>query len=245
GKCAMQAGLLKEKYVEIASLKAQLSLKEVESTKAIYLCGQIATIEAVEAARAGELGGLKERNTILEGQIAALESATIAKDSEVAKLTQDLSSLQLSCDELSIKASTLEFKKDKLVGQTTCSELCDEVSGYKLFKEQVEAMQDEQGLFDSSTLAVEIGVTAAAIVPFVTSSVNPMPEREDGRRADFITGPNLRTQPTVESLISDPSILTTTIATTVVPNIFATALRSGPEPVHHTLFVDSPSMVKF
>nr|GFA85001.1 hypothetical protein [Tanacetum cinerariifolium] len=117
GKCAMQAGLLKEKYVEIASLKAQLSLKGVESTEAIHLCGQIATIEAVEAARAGELGGLKERNTILEGQIAALESATVAKDSEVAKLTQDLSSLQLSCDELSIKASTLEFKKDKLVGQ--------------------------------------------------------------------------------------------------------------------------------
>ncbi|GKC81071.1 hypothetical protein Tco_1136788 [Tanacetum coccineum] len=41
----------------------------------------------------------------LRGQIATVEA------------TEDLSSLQLSCDELSIKASSLEFKKDKLVDQ--------------------------------------------------------------------------------------------------------------------------------
>ncbi|GKG10171.1 hypothetical protein Tco_0338917, partial [Tanacetum coccineum] len=70
------------------------------------------------------------------------------KDSEIAKLTQDLSSLQLSCDDLSIKASALECEKEKLVDQVSeleakCSGLRDEVAGYKLFKEQVEAMQDE------------------------------------------------------------------------------------------------------
>ncbi|GJX29033.1 hypothetical protein Tco_0237112 [Tanacetum coccineum] len=61
----------------------------------------------------------------------------------------DLSSLHLSCDELSIKASSFEFEKEKLVDQVSklkgiCSVLRDEVSGYKLFKEQVEAVHDEQ-----------------------------------------------------------------------------------------------------
>ncbi|GKA64020.1 hypothetical protein Tco_0763626 [Tanacetum coccineum] len=140
-----------ERDVEIASLKAQLSLKEAEAAEAIRLSGQVAMVEAVEAARASELNDLKERNAALERQVVALESAVVSKDVElassnaqVAKVTQDLSSLQLSYDELSIKAASLEFKKDKLVDQTTCSGLRDEVMGYKLFKEQVEAMQDEQ-----------------------------------------------------------------------------------------------------
>ncbi|GJR95721.1 hypothetical protein Tco_0267895 [Tanacetum coccineum] len=64
--------------------------------------------------------------------------------SEVAKMTHDLSNLQLSCDELSVKASSLEFEKDKLFDQvsaleTTCSDLRNEVMGYKLFKEQIKA----------------------------------------------------------------------------------------------------------
>ncbi|GKA23903.1 hypothetical protein Tco_0709936 [Tanacetum coccineum] len=150
------AGWLKERDAERANLKAQLSLKEAEAAEAIRLRGQIATVEAAEAARASELEGLKERNATLEGQVAALESTAVTKDSElassnthIAKLTQDLSNLQLSCDELGIKASYLEFEKDKLVDQVsklegTCSELRDEVSGYKLFKEQIEAVQDVQ-----------------------------------------------------------------------------------------------------
>ncbi|GJY40475.1 hypothetical protein Tco_0427745 [Tanacetum coccineum] len=105
---------------------------------------------------ASELEGLKERNAALEGQVAALESAAVTKDFElassnthIAKLTQDLSNLQLSCEELSIKASSLEFEKDKLVDQVsklegTCSELHDEVLGYKLFKKQIKAVQDVQ-----------------------------------------------------------------------------------------------------
>ncbi|GKE59726.1 hypothetical protein Tco_1510093, partial [Tanacetum coccineum] len=58
-----------------------------------------------------------------------------------------------------------------------------------------------QGLLDSSTLSVEVGVTAMATVPFVTSSVTPIPEREDGRHADSITRPNLRTQPAAERFV--------------------------------------------
>ncbi|GKD06510.1 hypothetical protein Tco_1181484, partial [Tanacetum coccineum] len=118
--------------------------------------GQIATVEATKAARSNELDGLKEQNAALEGHVTVLESATVTKDTElassntyIAKLTQDLSSLQLSCEELSIKSSSLESEKDKLIDQVsiledTCSGLCDEVMGYKLFKEQIEVVQDEQ-----------------------------------------------------------------------------------------------------
>ncbi|GJV71194.1 hypothetical protein Tco_1491189 [Tanacetum coccineum] len=115
---------LLEMDAEIASLKAQLSLREAKVTKAILLCGQVAVVEAAEAAQASELNGLKEQNAVLEGQIAALESVAVSKDAELAssnaqvsKVTQDLSNLQLSCDELSVKASSLEFEKDKLVDQ--------------------------------------------------------------------------------------------------------------------------------
>nr|GEV51184.1 transposase (putative), gypsy type [Tanacetum cinerariifolium] len=130
-KCAMQAGWLKERDVNITNLKAQLSLKEAKAAEAICLRGQIATVEAAKATRASELEGLKEQNAALDGQAAALESTV------------------LSCDELSIKASSLEFQKDKLVYQVskledTCSELRDEVSGYKLFKEQIEVVHDVQ-----------------------------------------------------------------------------------------------------
>ncbi|GKB76315.1 hypothetical protein Tco_0943210, partial [Tanacetum coccineum] len=82
-RCARLTGLLREKDVEVANLKAQLSLKKAEAPEAIRLCGQIETIEVAEAARSSELEG-------------------------------------------------------------TCSELRDEVSGYKLFKEQIEVVQDEQ-----------------------------------------------------------------------------------------------------
>ncbi|GKF74242.1 hypothetical protein Tco_0220574, partial [Tanacetum coccineum] len=78
GKCSRQTSLLKERDVEMASLKAQLSLKEAEFAEGICLRGQIATVKATEAARASELDGLKEQNAALEGQVAALESATVS-----------------------------------------------------------------------------------------------------------------------------------------------------------------------
>ncbi|GKA80515.1 hypothetical protein Tco_0787207 [Tanacetum coccineum] len=142
GRCSMQEKLLKEKDVEIADLKARLSLKEAEAAEATCLRGQVADVEAAGAAWACELESLKEQNV-------ALESAAVAKDVEIAKLSQDLSQLQLSCDDLSIKASTFECDKDKLIDQVsaleaTCSRLREEVSGYQLFKEQIEEMQDTQ-----------------------------------------------------------------------------------------------------
>nr|GEU47287.1 hypothetical protein [Tanacetum cinerariifolium] len=96
------------------------------------------------------------RNVALEWHVAVLKSATASKDvelasssSQVVKMAQELSNLQLSCDELSVKASSLEFEKYKLIDQVSeleavCSGYRDEVAGYKLFKEQVEVVQEEQ-----------------------------------------------------------------------------------------------------
>nr|GEX70152.1 hypothetical protein [Tanacetum cinerariifolium] len=141
-KCARQTDLLKEKDAEIASLKALLSLKEVEAAKAIHLRSQVSVVEAAKAARINELNNLKERNlalegvkSTLEGQVIRLTFAASSKDTElasvnalVAKLNHDLSGLQLSCDEMSIKAASLESQKDNLtdhvsVLETTCSKL--------------------------------------------------------------------------------------------------------------------------
>nr|GEW12771.1 inactive protein kinase SELMODRAFT_444075 [Tanacetum cinerariifolium] len=110
GRCAMQANWLKERDAEISNLKARLSLKKAKAAKAVRLRGQIAIVKATEVARVSELDGLKERNAALEGQVAALESA-------------------LSCNELSIKASTLDFEKEKLVDQVSQLEvLSDKVA---------------------------------------------------------------------------------------------------------------------
>ncbi|GJU52087.1 hypothetical protein Tco_1221642 [Tanacetum coccineum] len=86
-----------------------------------------------------ELNSLKERNSVLEEEkgvldrkVATLESAAIDKETELA-----------------IKASSFEPQRDGLIDQlssleTACSILHDQVSGYELFKEQIEAIQDEQ-----------------------------------------------------------------------------------------------------
>ncbi|GJS19663.1 hypothetical protein Tco_0448295 [Tanacetum coccineum] len=154
GKCAMQANWLKERDAKIASLKAQLSFKEAEAAEAIRLHGQVANVKAAKAARSRELDGLRERNAALKGQVVALDSTAVSKDAElassnaqIAKATQDLSNLQLSCDEflLSLRKTNLLIRYlHASTLKTTCSNLRDEVMGYKLFKEQVEAMQDEQ-----------------------------------------------------------------------------------------------------
>ncbi|GKD20594.1 hypothetical protein Tco_1222297 [Tanacetum coccineum] len=115
-ECAQQASRLKERDEQIANLKAQLYLKEVEATEAIRLRDQISNAEAADAARVSELNGLKERNVALEEQVAALESTTTNKDA-------DLANLQVSCNELSVKAFALELEKDKLIDQVSALEI--------------------------------------------------------------------------------------------------------------------------
>nr|GEV07225.1 putative transposase (putative), gypsy type [Tanacetum cinerariifolium] len=104
-KCNRQADLLKEKDNEIVNLEAQLSLKKAEAAEAIRLCSQVAAIEDMEAARVNELNSLKERTTTLEGQVMAIESVAIIKDTELAaalesekdKLTDQVSLLETIC----------------------------------------------------------------------------------------------------------------------------------------------------
>ncbi|GJQ97058.1 hypothetical protein Tco_0008197 [Tanacetum coccineum] len=82
-------------------------------------------------------------NTVTSRPTIRFEQVEMLIDEELG------ANLQLSCDELSIKATSLESEKDKLINQVstleaTCFGLRDEVSGYKLFKEQIEVVQDEQ-----------------------------------------------------------------------------------------------------
>nr|GEU63570.1 hypothetical protein [Tanacetum cinerariifolium] len=58
-------------------------------------------------------------------------------------ITRDLSGLELSCDELSIKAASLESQRDGFAKQvclldTTCFRLRDQVSGYELLRDSDE-----------------------------------------------------------------------------------------------------------
>ncbi|GKF61266.1 hypothetical protein Tco_0181320, partial [Tanacetum coccineum] len=95
-----------------------------------------------------------------------------------------------------------------------------------------------QSLLEGSTLVVEVGVTAASTVPFLTSSVTLMPEREGGGLLIPLLVPIYG--PNVQSPISDPPIMTTPIATMVVVDTSSVPVpRAGYEPVHHTLFSDS------
>ncbi|GKF09809.1 hypothetical protein Tco_0044033, partial [Tanacetum coccineum] len=125
-----------------------------------------------------------------------------------------------------------------------------------------------QGLLDRSTLAVEIGVTAAATVPFVTSFVTLISEREGNRRTDSIYGPNLRAQhPAKRFVISSysshysstnaaddevtsivrssappPPVMTVAdVVTAVAGTSSALALGVSTEPVHASIFADSAS----
>ncbi|GJY50651.1 hypothetical protein Tco_0441498 [Tanacetum coccineum] len=125
-----------------------------------------------------------------------------------------------------------------------------------------------QSLVDSSKLVAEIGVTAAATVPLVTSSVTPTPEREGGDHTDSVSGPNLGTKPAavtfvissysshhsgthavdvevsslVRSTIPDPPIMIAAVTTTVVVETsLVSVFKVTVKPVNPTLFGDSVS----
>ncbi|GKE30934.1 hypothetical protein Tco_1446318, partial [Tanacetum coccineum] len=151
-KCAEQAILLSERNAKIAHLKSLLSLKEVEAAESIRLHGQLTTVEAADAVKDSELKDLKEKNFALKGErdvmsekIATLESVNVTKETElaslssqVAKLTSDLSGFQLSRDELNSKVVYLESERDCLITYVSAE------SAFELFRERIEALQDEQ-----------------------------------------------------------------------------------------------------
>ncbi|GJX01944.1 hypothetical protein Tco_0185857 [Tanacetum coccineum] len=154
-KCFEQSARLSEKDVEIAHLRSLLSLKESEAAEAIRLREQVSVVEVVDAVKGNELRDLKEMNFALEGEkyilsekVTTLESVTALKETEVAsliaqvaQLTFDLSGSQFSCDELNSKVVSLEYERGGLVNQISSLE-----STFELFKQQMEAMQDEQAI---------------------------------------------------------------------------------------------------
>ncbi|GJU64884.1 hypothetical protein Tco_1246719 [Tanacetum coccineum] len=98
-----------------------------------------------------------------------------------------------------------------------------------------------QSLLEGSTLAVEVGVAAAAIAPFVTSFVSFTPEHPPCHSSSNVTDAEVSS--VAMSLVLDPPIMTTVIATTVIADTSSTSVpRAGHESVHHTLFADSASM---
>nr|GEV43085.1 hypothetical protein [Tanacetum cinerariifolium] len=125
-----------------------------------------------------------------------------------------------------------------------------------------------QKLFEQSTLNVEVGVTTATTVPFVTSYVAPLPEREGGRHTDSVYGPYVRTRHPAErfvissdsshhsstnvaddevtfivrSSVPPPPLMATATATTVVADTSSFLVpRAGEVPVHASIFADSTS----
>ncbi|GJW25781.1 hypothetical protein Tco_0039592 [Tanacetum coccineum] len=112
----------------------------VGAARQTYLSAEVSVAEATEAARVSELNSLKERNSVLEEEKGVI--------------------VWLSFEELSIRASSLESQKGGLTDQvssleTACSVLRTQVSGYKLFKEQIEGMfRNEQVKAEVDSLAV-------------------------------------------------------------------------------------------
>nr|GEU45269.1 hypothetical protein [Tanacetum cinerariifolium] len=94
-----------------------------------------------------------------------------------------------------------------------------------------------QGLLERSTLAMKVGVTAAAIIPFVTSFVITTAEHEGGRDGDSATGPIIRTCPAMERFVvlTDSSLYSGTNAT---DDEVTSIVRS---PVNPSIFRDSAS----
>ncbi|GJS24362.1 hypothetical protein Tco_0452994 [Tanacetum coccineum] len=78
-----------------------------------------------------------------------------------------------------------------------------------------------KGLYERSTLNVEVGVTAAATMPFITSSVTLMAEHEEGGDTDSISG---------LSFVPPPPVMTAAVTATVtVGASFALVLGAGAE----------------
>ncbi|GKA15493.1 hypothetical protein Tco_0695240, partial [Tanacetum coccineum] len=114
-------------------------------------------------------------------------------------------------------------------------------AGASIARKSVDVLQ---GLLDRSTLAVEVGVTVAATVPFVTSSVSLTPELLSYSPCHSSSNAtDAEVSSIAKSLVSDPPIMTMDVATTVVADCSSVPVpRADNEPVHHTLFADSASI---
>nr|GEW38593.1 hypothetical protein [Tanacetum cinerariifolium] len=127
-KCAKQTSLLSAKYVKISHLRSLLSLKETEAVEAIHLRSQLSIKDV-----------LFEKAATLESMTASKETELTSLTAQIDQPTSDMSNFQLSRDELSSKVAFLELEMDSLADQSFSLEYA-----FELFKERMEAMQDEQ-----------------------------------------------------------------------------------------------------
>ncbi|GJU23144.1 hypothetical protein Tco_1156486 [Tanacetum coccineum] len=124
-ECEQQKGLMGKKDEEIASLQAQLLLKEAEAAEAIRLRSQASALEVGEKSLREEMDVLKERNSALEKERDSLDSAL-----KVAE-----KSLREEMDVLKEHNSALEKERDSLDAK---------VARYEHLQEAIEAFQDAQ-----------------------------------------------------------------------------------------------------
>ncbi|GJU70503.1 hypothetical protein Tco_1256762 [Tanacetum coccineum] len=136
------AALLKEKDLEIANLKAQLALKEAEVAKAIRLRVEASKLEATQKSLQDEMHTLKGRNATLEREKDGLDVKVVDLAASVKVIEQEV--VDLDAIVISVRSQNDKLVDQVLSLESTCSGLHDEVSGYKLFKEHVEGMQDER-----------------------------------------------------------------------------------------------------
>ncbi|GKA33399.1 gypsy type transposase [Tanacetum coccineum] len=94
-----------------------------------------------------------------------------------------------------------------------------------------------QNLLDKITLAAEVGATAAATIPLVTSFVAPIPEHESGEYADSVSAANVRTRrPTKRFVISSD---THDSNANVADDKVSSVVRDVNEATHVSIFADS------
>ncbi|GJW56045.1 hypothetical protein Tco_0102776 [Tanacetum coccineum] len=118
-KYAKQTAILSEKDAEIAHLKSLLSLTEVEAAKAISLRSQLFVVEAADAAKSNELRDLREKEMFCLRGLLFLS------------LFHVTSSI-LMCLPWNLRGIVLLLRKSSLE------------SAFELFRERIEALQDEQ-----------------------------------------------------------------------------------------------------
>ncbi|GJT70908.1 hypothetical protein Tco_1030194 [Tanacetum coccineum] len=161
-ECEKQVGLLKSKDDKVENLKAQLLLKEAEAAKVARLRDQVSADEAMKKVRAAEIDALKQRNVALENEKKYL-------DGKVVELQSSVAAKGLEVMDLNVAVSSLRSQKDGLVDQvhaleTTCSGLCDQVSGYERLKEQIEEFQDAQiNIVDDKVAKLDVELLEMAL----------------------------------------------------------------------------------
>nr|GEW66309.1 hypothetical protein [Tanacetum cinerariifolium] len=136
------AELLKVKDGEIESLKAQLLLKEAESTEAIRLRAEVFKFEAAEQSLRGEVGVLRDQSAALEREknelsvkVTDLSASVKVREQEVADLDAQVTAVKLQNDNLADQVHGLEI---------SFARLQEKVAAYEDFIGQLEKFQDKK-----------------------------------------------------------------------------------------------------